>query len=55
MNYKKAFDRSPEALFLEDADVQILDVNDRACRLLGYEKHELIGMTVDELVPESSP
>ena len=45
----------PEAVFLEDFDGNILDVNSQACRLLGYKKDELVGMTVDDIVPEGAP
>jgi diguanylate cyclase (GGDEF)-like protein/PAS domain S-box-containing protein len=45
----------PEAVFLEDLDGDIIDVNDQACQLLGYEKEELLELTVDDLVPEGAP
>src|SRR6056297_852261 len=45
----------PEALFLEDFDGNILDVNTKACQLLGYRKEELLGQGVDKIVPEDKP
>ncbi len=45
----------PEALFLEDGDGKILDVNSQACELLGYSKGELINQDVDKIVPEGAP
>ena len=45
----------PEALFLEDFDGNILDVNSQACELLGYSKGELLNQDVDKLVPEGNP
>ena len=45
----------PEALFLEDFEGNILDVNTEACQLLGYEKEELVNQDVDEIVPEDKP
>lgn len=45
----------PEALFLEDFEGNILDVNIEACLLLGYEKEELLKQQVEDLVPEESP
>ena len=44
----------PEALFLEDLEGNILDVNGRACEVLGYPREELLEMTVQDLVPESA-
>lgn len=45
----------PEALFLEDLEGNIIDVNVEACELLGYEKEELLEMSVESLVPEDAP
>jgi len=45
----------PEALFLEDRDGNILELNEEACQLLGYEKEELLSLKVDDLVPEDAP
>ncbi|MBS3788518.1 PAS domain S-box protein [Candidatus Bipolaricaulota bacterium] len=45
----------PEALFLEDFDGNILDVNAEARELLGYDKEELLDLTVDDLVPAGAP
>jgi len=45
----------PEALFLEDWDGKILDVNSQACELLGYSKGELLNQDVDKIVPEGNP
>jgi len=45
----------PEALFLEDFEGNILDVNTEACQLLGYEKEELLSLAVEDLVPEGAP
>ncbi|MBS3765529.1 PAS domain S-box protein [Candidatus Bipolaricaulota bacterium] len=48
-------DYLPGALFLGDFDGNILDVNTEACQLLGYEKEDLLSLTVDDLVPEGAP
>ncbi|MBS3765528.1 PAS domain S-box protein [Candidatus Bipolaricaulota bacterium] len=45
----------PEALFLEDFEGNILDVNTKACQLLGYSKEELLDQDVDEIIPEDKP
>jgi len=49
------FELSPEALFLEDSEGKVLDVNQEACEMLGYEKAELLGQDVDKIVPEGAP
>lgn len=54
-NPKSLLEKLPEALFLEDRKGNILDANKEACELLGYEKEELLELTVDELVPEGGP
>ena len=54
-NPGKLIENLPEALFLEDSRGNILDVNEQACKLLGYEKEELLQLTVDDIVPESAP
>lgn len=45
----------PEALFLEDLNGNILDVNHQACKLLGYERKELLNMKADDLIPDDHP
>lgn len=52
---EKLIKNLPEALFLEDLNGNILAVNDQTCKLLGYDKEELVDLTVDDLVPEDSP
>ncbi len=52
LKYRNLFDKLADALFLEDTDGNILEVNDAACELLGYSQEELEGMTVEEIVPE---
>ncbi len=42
----------PEALFLEDSDGKVLDVNQQACRTLGYDREELLGESAEKMVPE---
>jgi len=45
----------PEALILEDGEGRVLDVNATACQLLGYEKNELLGLKVKDLINSSEP
>src|SRR5262245_39029622 len=50
--YHTVFDASPVAIFIEDLDGNVLDVNPAACRLHGLTRDQLIGKNVAELVPE---
>jgi two-component system cell cycle sensor histidine kinase/response regulator CckA len=49
--FRKLFENSPDAVFVEDSRGNVLDVNRAACRLHGLSREELIGMHVSELVP----
>jgi diguanylate cyclase (GGDEF)-like protein/PAS domain S-box-containing protein len=42
-------------LYLMDAEANIRDVNGQACRVLGYERAELLGMKVFDIAPDFSP
>ena len=42
---------APDAFFQADLDARFTDVNEAACRLLGYDRHELIGKTVFDITP----
>jgi PAS domain S-box-containing protein len=42
---------APDAFFQADLDGRFTDVNQAACRLLGYERDELIGKTVFDIIP----
>ncbi len=42
---------APDAFFLADLDARFTDVNQAACRLLGYDRDELVGKTIFEIVP----
>ena len=47
--YRALFERASDALFIENDRDQILDVNPKACELLGYERDELLAMTVPDI------
>lgn len=49
--YHTVFDSSPDAIFIEDLDGNVLDVNPAACRLHGLTRDQLIGKNVADLVP----
>jgi PAS domain S-box-containing protein len=42
---------APDAFFQADLDARLTDVNEAACRLLGYARHELIGKTIFDIIP----
>lgn len=48
------FEELSDALFLETLDGTIVDVNDSACKLLGYARDELLALTVSDLLPEKA-
>jgi PAS domain S-box-containing protein len=50
--YRRMFEASTDAVFLESPDGKILDCNQRACEMYGYTKEELIGLSVADIVPE---
>jgi PAS domain S-box-containing protein len=45
------FEHSPDAIFVEDYDGNVLDVNAEACRLNGMAREALIGKNVLDLIP----
>jgi PAS domain S-box-containing protein len=47
--------KSPYLVFA-DANRRLVEVTEEVCRLLGYERTELLGMTIDEITaPDSAP
>ncbi|HXZ25701.1 MAG TPA: PAS domain S-box protein, partial [Nitrospiria bacterium] len=46
--------RASDAVFWLTSDARIVDVNESACRILGYTKEELLAMTVFDIDPEFS-
>lgn len=51
--YRSLFSAYPDALLLVDAAGRIVRANPAATTLLGYATEELVGLSVDELVPDS--
>ncbi len=47
--YRILFERATDAIFIENDRDEILDVNPKACELLGYTREELLGMTVPDI------
>ena len=48
---REIIELSPDAFFQADLDARLTDVNQAACRLLGYDQDELIRQTIFEIVP----
>lgn len=49
--FHTVFENSPDAIFIEDLDGNVLDANPAACRLHGLSHDQLVGKNVSELVP----
>ncbi|MGD8552998.1 MAG: PAS domain S-box protein [Anaerolineales bacterium] len=54
-NYRDIFEGVQDAIFVQSMDGRILDVNRRACEMYGWEREEMLSMTVLDLVPEGHP
>ena len=50
--FRMLFENSPDAVFVEDKQGFVLDVNEAGCLLHGLKREELIGKNVLDLVPE---
>ena len=51
--FRTLFEKANDAIFLENERDEIVEVNERACALLGYSRQELLTMKVSDLqVPE---
>jgi len=52
--YQKLFENAQDAIFIEDKHDNIIDVNIKACQLLGYTRDELLSMTISDIqAPEA--
>jgi len=51
--YRNLFQNSNDAIFIHDLAGNILDVNNGVLDLFGYEKREILAMTIDKLHPTS--
>jgi PAS domain S-box-containing protein len=50
--FRELFENSPDAIFLEDASGNIIDVNNAALEMQGLTKEELVGTNFRNLVPK---
>ena len=54
--FRSIFEHSNDAIFLIDiSQDEILDANSRACRMLGYEREELLSLPVSAIHPDEMP
>ena len=52
---RQVIELAPDAYFVADLDARYTDVNAAACKLLGYERDELVGKTIFDLIrPEDA-
>jgi len=47
--FRRLFDGAADAIFLRDLHGKVVDANQEACRSLGYEREELLGMSVSRI------
>ena len=48
--YRTLFQTAADPIFISDLEGRLLEVNDEACRLLGYTRDELLHLTVYDLI-----
>lgn len=48
---RETIELAPDAYFLANLDAYLVDVNQAACRLLDYERNELVGKTIFDIIP----
>jgi PAS domain S-box-containing protein len=53
--FRTIVDHATDAFFLYREDATVLDVNEEACKSLGYPRDELIGMTAFDYGPDLTP
>ncbi len=51
--YRLLFDYAPDGIVIADTESYYLDANASACQLLGYSRHELIGLHASDIVIEA--
>lgn len=48
--YTSLFEQAPDGIFLADLQGQYTEVNPAACKMLGYTRDELIGMSISDVI-----
>jgi PAS domain S-box-containing protein len=54
-NYKLLFDQAADGIFVLNERGEILDVNQRGCRMFGYTHGDFVGMRIESLISEQTP
>ncbi|MFB6232732.1 MAG: PAS domain S-box protein [Haloarculaceae archaeon] len=52
--FRTLFDQSVDALFLHTGDGEVVEVNDRACDLLGFDRNALVGQSIWDIEEDES-
>ena len=52
--YQGVVENAPAAIFIVDAAGRFLDVNPKACRLTGYDRETLLGLTIGQVLDQES-
>ena len=52
--YQGVVENAPAAIFVIDAAGRFLDANPKACRLTGYDRETLLGLTIGEVLDQDS-
>ncbi len=52
--YRSYISYAPDGVFVADEKGRYIEVNESACRITGYSAEELLGMTIEDLLPEES-
>lgn len=52
--YRTLFNWSTDAIFIHTVDLQIFDVNERAIKLMGYSRKEMLSLLVTDLHPKEA-
>ena len=50
--YRLIIDQASDGIFMANADMNFVDVNEAACKMLGYTLQELKKMQINDLIPE---
>src|SRR5262249_22149966 len=45
-------EKASDGVFIADLDGRYTEVNDAACKMLGYDREEIVGKTIMEFLPE---
>ena len=49
---QRALSQTSEAMYIQDASLRFVDVNDTACRMLGYSREELLALRPTDIAPD---